>query len=476
MLATRGVFTVVLAAVLQVGCAPAGLDPSGPLSPTPEPPTLGSASARAVGRWAQHLRVTVDGQDANGDVTGVWVKLSDERGRPWLLFDVDRDGLPDSAEAVLPPDAPVEGVKAFTATVTLEGLLADGQKVASVEVALVDRAGQRSAAGVATVEPGASRGLGEACDPEYLLDRCTDGMGCWGAPSTCHEPQPPTVDRAVYLRGPFGPRVLVEGKDPDDDVAWMKVAFFNLAGQPVKLDLDNDGVPDSAEHEVDVRGTSAGGRFFVQLQSAPGFEDTVVKVDVTLRDSGGRSAAPQTLQLAHPVQRTRGQSCDPRGFDACITDYSCTPGVLGAPNVCVSSATARTQACQAAAVLEPQQGPATFRGELKGTSLWEPPAGCAANDPRGRPEVAVKVVLTAPAAKLTLTTQRPGTAVDSIVTVLSACTEPARLTPLACNDDGPKTAAATVVLTDVAPGEYLVVVDSWAQASGGYVELEAIAE
>ncbi|MBL8923309.1 MAG: hypothetical protein JNJ54_30940 [Myxococcaceae bacterium] len=471
----RGVWMAVF--INAAGCAPAtrDFDPNGPLATAPEAPSIKALKARAAGRWAQHLRVSVEGQDANGDVTGLWVKLSDERGRPWLLFDEDRDGRPESAETVLPPDAPVEGVKAFTASLTFESLLADGQKVAQVEVALVDREGARSAVASATVEPGSFRALGEACDPTYVEDRCTDGMGCWGTPATCREPSPPTVDRAAYLRNVFGPRVLVEGRDPDDDVAFMKVAFFNLAGQPVRLDLNNDGVPDSAEHEVDVRGRSAGGRFFVELQSAPGFEATVVQVVVTLRDSGGRTTPPKTLQLAHPPQRGRGQSCDPRGFDACITDYSCTPGVEGASNVCVSSVTARTQACQAAPVLEPQKGPATLRAALKGTSLWDPPAGCAANDPRGRAEVVVKVVLAAPATKLTLTTARPGTGTDTILSVLSACNEPARLAPLACNDDGPKTSASTVVLTNVAAGEYLVVVDSWAQTSG-YFELEARAE
>lgn len=472
----RGVWLAVLMTV--AGCTSAGpdsLDPDGPLATTPEPPSIRSVKARAAGRWAQHLRISVEGQDANGDVTGLWVKLTDERGRPWNLFDLDRNGVPESAETVLPPDAPVEGTKVFTTTLTFERLLADGQQVAQVEVALVDREGARSAVSSATVEPGSFRALGEACDPTYVEDRCTDGMGCWGTPAACREPQPPTVDRAVYLRNVFGPRVLVEGRDPDDDVAWMKVAFFNVAGQPARLDLDNDGVPDTAEHEVDVRGKSAGGRFFVELQSAAGFEATVVQVVVTLRDSGGRTTAPRTLQLTHPPQRGRAQGCDPRGFDACITDYSCTPGVEGASNVCVSSVAARTQACQAAPVLEPQKGPATFKSALKGTSLWDPPPGCAANDPRGRPEVVVKVVLSQPAAKLTLTTARPGTSSDTILTLLSACTEPARLAPLACNDDGPKTSASTLVLGNVAAGEYFVVVDSWAQASG-YFELQALAE
>jgi hypothetical protein len=69
-----------------------------------------------------------------------------------------------------------------------------------------------------------------------------------------------------------------------------------------------------------------------------------------------------------------------------------------------------------------------------------------------------------------LSTGRPGTTVDTIVTLLPGCTDAAITRPIGCNDDAFKSTTSLLTLNNVPAGEYLVVVDTWS-TTGGRVEL-----
>ena len=108
-------------------------------------------------------------------------------------------------------------------------------------------------------------------------------------------------------------------------------------------------------------------------------------------------------------------------------------------------------------------GRLTLRAE--GASLWDPPAGCAALDPVNRPEAVARLRLTSPVDRLVISTAQPGTTFDTVLYLLPACGGE----PVACNDDAAATAYSELSLSNVAAGEYYLVVDAWAQ--GGVVEL-----
>jgi len=468
---------VVLAMLGAVGCSSAGstggVDQPPVLSEKKEAPVLTEASALGVGRSGTVLRLSAKGTDANGDVTKLFVKLTGKNGQPLLTFDTDFDGKLDSAESVMALDLPVDKKAAFTAVVTFPDLTPDA--VSSVELQLVDHEGMRSSAKSADVKALAVLPLGSGCDKNYLENRCEDGLGCSGSPAKCQEGVAPEIDRVGYFLSADGPRVLVEGVDPDDDLWKVRVGFLDSKGLPLKLDLDNDGQVESNFFDVDAMSASANGKFFVLLQTSINFGGLVAQVSVEPYDKSSRKGLAKVAPLAPAPPRTNGQPCDRRGFDTCITDYSCTPGIAGASSTCQSSAFARTKKCEAAPVIEPAKGVFSATGMAQGVSLWDPPVGCAANDPHAQPEAVARLVLAKDAAKVTLTTLRPGTGFDTVLTLLPDCSEPSRAAALACNDDGAMTAASTLVATNLKAGTYLVVVDA-RSAAGGSFELTATVE
>lgn len=454
------------------GTQDSGTGVEGPLSPVSNPPTVTVARAQATGRLGFNLRVAATGEDANGDVTGLFVRLLNNRGEPVPYFDLDWNGLPESAESDLILDEPVEGKQKFTAVVTFPDLMAPPPRVFQVAMALIDREGNRSAESLVDVTFQDTLSQGAACDKDYIDNRCADSLGCRGTPATCQEGVAPTVDRGGFFKSPFGPRILLEGSDLDDDLSQVTIKFFDRYEKPVLLDLDNDGIEESGEFVLDARASCTDGKYFVALQAAPTFEELVYKVTVEPQDSFARKGPTKGYPLTSPPGRGQGQTCDPRGFDACQTDQTCSPGIYGSKNTCIASSFARTKKCEAGTQLTigSSSGPVTGKFTLQGASLWEPPSGCAANNPTNRPETIVRLKLTQNAKSVTLSTARPGTMVDSIVTVLPACSDAAILYPLGCNDDGFKTTASILTLNNLAAGDYIVVLDSWNPA-GGQIEL-----
>ncbi|HSO38801.1 MAG TPA: hypothetical protein VLT33_40000, partial [Labilithrix sp.] len=163
------------------------------------------------------------------------------------------------------------------------------------------------------------------------------------------------------------------------------------------------------------------------------------------------------------------QGCDARGFDACAAGLVCADDGAGATR-CADLAAARALRCASAPSITVG---ATLSGTVAGASLWDPVEGCASADRRGRPEAIVRLHLDAPLPSLMLATLPAsggaGTTFDSVLSVLDGCG--AAPTTIACNDDDPSP-TSRVTLTDVAAGDYVVVIDSLTR-SGGAFELSA---
>ncbi len=445
------------------------------ISTTPEPPVMKTAQALGSGRRGTDLRLAVAGHDANADAVSLWVKFMDAGGNPVPHWDLDFDGAAESAENLLSLASGADGSLVFDTSLSFGRFLLDRPTVAQVEMALVDRAETRSPSQRVRLTRLAEKRLGESCDKTYIADRCLAGLGCKGEPATCKDGEAPTVSATtLYARGSSGPRVLIEGVDPDDDVAWVTLNFFNLAGAPVNVDFDGDGVADSSTFEVDANSSSSGGKYFVELQASTGFDDTVQKVTIQPRDDAGKSSALYSATIKNAPGRNAGQSCDPRGFNACVTDTVCVPSGTG--NICTLAAPYRSKTCTGAPAITASAALQTIKGKATGASLWDPPAGCASNDPSYRPEGVVKLVLPVAAATLTLTTARPGTNFDTVLYLLpGAIPVPGLVTAVGCNDDLPKSSLSTLVLNNVPAGEYMVIVDSFGP-DGGDFELGVTAQ
>ncbi|MBI5546355.1 MAG: hypothetical protein HY901_20910 [Deltaproteobacteria bacterium] len=441
----------------------------------PVAPELTSAQAQISGRTGRDLRFTVKGHDQNLDVVGLWVRLLDAQGQPVLAFDSDRDGTLDSASGPVGLDDQKLVGESLTATATLRKLLDKVQSAAQVGVALQDATNLRSEEMVAPVVAQPVLSMGDACDPLFLANRCAAGLGCRGTPPTCKEGLAPEITRMAFLKGANGPSILIEGTEPEDDLVTIHFGFQNAQGQPTSIDSDGDGTADLESFDFDATGQAVDGTFFIRMQPADGLDQQVSKLTASAADLAAHQGALKTASPTTTPVRSAGQACDPRGFDVCAANLACTPGVVGKPNVCQSASTLRTTQCGAAPILVATAAGATALGTADGVSLWDTPAGCQSNDPKGRPEGLVTLRLTERAQRLTLSTEHPGTTFDTALYMLTGC--PLDSTDsFGCSDDASAASSASrLVVENVPAGDYLVVVDSFSY-EGGSFELSAQVE
>lgn len=439
----------------------------------PEAPQLNSVAAHVSGRAGLDLRLALSGSDPNGDLVGVQVRLLDAQGLPVLGFDADRDGVPDSSSGPLVLED-VQWVKqSLTASATLHGLFAAGHTaVTQVGVVLQDATNLLSEEWLVPVLSQSILALGDACDPLFLASRCSPGLGCRGKPATCQEGLAPQITRLAFLKSAKGPSILIEGTEPEDDLATIQFGFQNAQGKAISIDSDGDGTPDLASFDFDATGLAVDGSFFIRLQPSDGLDQQVPKLTASALDLAAHQGTLKVAAPTTPPVRSMGQACDPRGFDTCAVNLVCTPGIVGKPNSCQTGATIRSAECSAATILVATAAGATALGVAGGVSLWDTPAGCQSADPKGRPEGLVTVRLTQKAARLTLSTAHPGTTFDTALYLLAGCPA-ASIDALGCNDDGSAASAASeLVLENVPAGDYLVVVDSFSY-EGGSFELSA---
>jgi hypothetical protein len=424
---------------------------------------------RQVGRFGGDLRIDVEGMAFGSSATSLRVQLFYSDGKAVPLSDLDGDGKPDVGAVEFPLSAaiPTAGGKAF---VLLSGVMAANPETARVEVTWVDNKGVGSNTGAATLGVQPVKNVNELCDATYLEDRCADGYGCKGTnPTVCKAGEAPTIaTQSGYFADELGARVLVIAQDPDDDVSSYVLRFLDGSNNPVNvIDNDGNGTPEASTIENEIKAIGQGGSVFFATSLSENAASLSAKVEVTVKDRGGLTSPAKVLtKVAAPV-RNRGQSCDTRQFDRCAASNVCSATGTATTGTCAATDAARTAACKAALVLAPVDGMASVRGTIGNPSLWDvPTGGCSVNDPVNRPEALVKFTLAQKANKVTLSTNYPYTSFDTTLYLLSSCSA----APLVawCNDDRPlsippepHTERAALVLTNLAAGEYFLVVDSF---------------
>lgn len=445
----------------------------GPVGPIGHPPSLDAFEAYQAGRDGSDVLLRLSGSDEDQDVVSFVLRFLDSAGDELMLVDTDLDGRPDTGYLATGPVVAMDGAIEYQADLQLEGLFEDHPEVARIEAFALDVLGFASDVTVATLQEQVVLSEGDPCNPGYIGDRCANGLGCKGEPLACAEGEAPELTNFAYQTTENGYRIRAAGLDPDDDIWRIVLDFQDDTGAPVMLDLDNDGNPDSSTFEIDARGRSKDGSFFVEIEPTQTFADAVERISAKPVDASRREGNRLEASLTRPPVQRVGQSCDPMGFDACRANDVCYPGVIGEQNTCAPLEGQRRRVCMDAPVISPRTGVTTALGVALGASLWDPPLGCAALDPKGKPDAAVILDLPDGAQRVTLSTDLAGTGFNTIIYVIDGC-EFNRDPVIGCQDNAPDTIASELVLEDLASGRYLIVVDAW--NFGGAFELEAYIE
>lgn len=330
-------------------------------------------------------------------------------------------------------------------------------------VVFVDIDGHTSGLFEALLQDRPELDVGAACDDDEITDICDLGLGCKGTPAVCAEAKAPVLVDAAYLSGADGPHLLLRGTDDDDDIAFVDLVFYDAAGNPTRVDLDGDDIPEADGAEVIANRVSHDGHFLIDSAMGLGFEDSVVGLDVVVRDRNGLLSEPRRLVFGPAPVRGAGAECDPDGFNVCGGETLCAP--VGTRHLCRQLAAARAEVCGELAPIAVGDDAVRVSGSIEGVSVFDTPDGCASGAERPRPEAVFSFDVTAPLAHLTFSTDVDGTGCDTVVSVFNTC---GAAVPLACGDDTGSSLASTVVLDDVAVGTYVVVVESWDEAGGSF--------
>jgi hypothetical protein len=450
------------------GNGSAGTDDGPP--PTNTTPALDKFGAHVTGRYGDDITLSASGTDAEGDVLFLSTRFTDDSGGPVAVFDSHWDGKLDTDEDRLLFDTSLTGVKRFDGTITLGGFATLHADATKVVVHLEDAAGHVSDDQTLTITQQAEKQRGQSCDPNIVADRCERGLACSGDKPTCQAGQAPDLVNILYMRASDGPRLLAAGGDPDDDLAALRLEFFDAKGSPVKIDLNGDQIPDEATWDLDAYNSSDHGSFFVKDQLGLGFEAISPKMRVTPIDGEGATGPTKSIGISAPFEQIENHACDPRGFDTCNVKDVCAPGIAGGINTCTPATGFKKTVCTAAPVLDPAKSVTTAYGRAMGVSMWDPPAGCTQPGWTRRPEGMARVHLGSHANHVTLTTALPETRIDTVLYFVPD-TAPNCGTPVTastmCNDDA-EGYSSTLTATDVAAGDYIVIIDSISESGGSY--------
>lgn len=340
---------------------------------------------------------------------------------------------------------------------------ADGGAMdAATEPALDAHLPEADAAETAEDGPAADAGYADA---SVLRD---GGDGDARRPDASSNPDATSVDAPVievagYFSDALGTRLLVRGSDPNGDVAAYTLGF-RKGGEEVAVDIDGQGA--KTMFAGDLAQPAAQTEFLLTLDLSTELAAVVDALTITIADAAGHASAPRTEMKRATPTRIAGQSCDLIGFTRCANSL-CAP-TSGSQYVCTPTAAARTAGCNAAQVLQPPEV-TTVSGTLGAHSLWDVPAGCAANDPKRRADSVVVLRLASPARKVTLSTRNATTTFDSQLYLLLDCVSdlPECINELCpCADDfagdamSPASLQSELTLRDLTAGDHYLVIDS----------------
>lgn len=427
--------------------------------------TLASAAAHVDGRRGQDVRISVTGKQVASGLASVGVTALDAAGNPLYWVSTRHDSQFDSTTGYLvPQNVPTDTDFSFDVVIPFTNATLNW---AQAKVVLFDRAEAVSNELSVPVEAQPLRKQNEACDPTSKADRCSTGLDCNASSNTCVGHGGPTLTQVAYLTTANGPVMLGFGSDNADDVKNMNIEFYDASGAPLQIDLDNDqNNPHKAYNFLETSGISAhDGSFSFSITPTETFSAIVKKVGLTPTDVSNISGGTLTTTLTAQPSRGSGQTCDIYGFNYCSGNAACSPGLPGVNNSCQPIGSVQGAACKDALTID-LGNPATFlvTGYNRGASLWEPPSDCVSSLSPGQPESVVKLHVPTKTASITLSTNRRETQTDTVIYVITACGS-ASPKIFGCNDDGAAgNLTSFLTLTDVAAGDYYVIIDS---ASGG---------
>jgi hypothetical protein len=451
------------------GKAGSGGTDDGP-PPTNTTPSLDVFDAHVTGRYGDDLTLSASGTDAEGDVLFLSARFTNDAGDAVDVFDSHWDGIADSAEDRLLFDTSLLGHPRFDGTVTLAGFATRYFDATSVVLHLEDSAGNVSDDQTVAIGQQVEKKAGESCDLDIVASRCERGLSCSGKKPVCTAGTAPDLVNVLYMRSTDGPRLLAAGGDADDDIATLRLEFFDGAGSPVKIDLNGDQIPDATTWDLDAYGSSDHGSFFLKDQLGLGFEAISPRMKLTPIDGEGSTGTTKSIAISAPFEQVELHQCDARGFDTCGTADLCAPGIIGSKNSCTAATTVRKGVCSAAPVLDPAKSITTAYGRAEGVSLWDPPAGCTQPGWTRRPEGLAKVHLSSVARHLTVTTALPETRSDTVLYMVADNVPDCGATVISktpCNDDT-KGYSSSISADNVPAGDYLVIIDSVSESGGSY--------
>lgn len=425
--------------------------------------SLTALTVNQSGREGADLAITIAGSDTNETSFALDVSLLDATGAPVFAF-TDWKGEPTESERiVLFDNASAVGKKAIASVVTLPGFASAFPNLVTVVGALVNSLGE-SAPLDAAVNRQIVKPLGNSCDSHLLLDRCASGLSCTGTPSTCTAAAAPQISQFVYQRFAQGPMMRMIGTDPADDISTIHFEFLNAAGASVDVDMDGNG--DMANSfDVSLKGKSVAGSFEWVNQALQGFDTSVQQLAATPVGTATGSGKRVTAMIGNPTLGATGHTCDLLGFNGCVANDVCVAQSSPATTMtCQVLTTARTTAAAAAPVLNPASNKLAT-GYTQPTDLWgDPPVGCVPTAISGMPESAVLLHLAASAPSLTITAGNPETNFPLALFVLPKTGAAVGTTVLGCNSSSP----ATLTLSNLAAGDYTIVVESRSATGGEY--------
>jgi hypothetical protein len=414
------------------------------------------------------VRLTIAGEQTEQSFAYVGVTALDASDNPLTWFSVNHDNRRDSAIGYLvPTTVPTDSNFQFELVVPITNQLLTWSKA---KLALFDRSAAVSNELIATVVTQPERHKNDACDPVSRVDRCAAGLECSAATSTCVTHTGPHLDKAGYWSTNDGPILIATGTDNADDLTSVDISFLDASGSSVQVNMNNDTEnPVMASSFLEpATACSNDGQIAFHINPTPTFTDVVKGVSMVPVDAAGLKGAAVTATLQAQPERGSGAACDIHGLDYCSGTAVCYPGSTDAKNTCQPTTAMQTTECKSAPVLDLGTTSHLVTGYCQGSSLWEPPFECAAQVGQRHPESVIKLRVPTQVASLTLSTDRPETQIDTILYVISSCGS-LQPTTLGCNDDSKAGNVTSLVhLSNVAAGEYYVIVDSLSDEGGPF--------
>jgi hypothetical protein len=428
--------------------------------------SLNSVTANIVGIHGDDLAITVKGTQKDvGTLLALDVTLLDSSSRSITFFDTNLDGRADPGSGRLVLDqSPTDTSFTGTGTILNAGRLGTLSQVA---VKLVSKSYSASDAVVAKVTKQTLAAEGSSCDPEGVLNRCKEGTGCVGSKPKCQADVVPTIVKASYLALSSGARVIAVGSDPLSPLESIYVEFFDKNNESVGFDTTASGTKDTSFTSSNGI-TEHLGSFTWYIETTEDFVSTIPRLRLTPMDRQSKTGNATTVNVQDIEVVDDGADCDPRGFDTCKTGSVCWPGQPSTSGTCQRVSSRQTSACTSTTTLNVTTGSLRTAGRFSSTNLWNPPQDCSTASSLLSPDAIVHLSVKNNLSKLIISTKTPETNVATVVYLLDDCHGTSTLERCSDRPFVAPSADAELSLSNVAAGDYYVVLENLDVRYGSY--------